>query len=297
MKFAVLVGLSLGLVAAARAAQDARPAARAAGEIYQPVEPQYLVHYFQVDTDEPDMGKLKAGLGEVGAAILYGPRVTQARPGHAFLAVQAPPSLEPKKLAAQVKRAGGQVHALACTAFVGRKDEPTSTNIAGFNLTTRDLVMGISGKIAWFETVGSWSQFYVEPGAIKAQEIAHRYAKLYEPYGGGTLGQLVREKFTWKLAPPPPAKQADKLLKAVRKLPGVVEAELSGDGQLTLTLELSGIEQGIPAGTLQTCGDKPLDEQGLEAPRAAWNSAPLLALLATEQLLPATNAAATDAPK
>jgi hypothetical protein len=225
-------------------------------------------------------------LVELGAELLYGPRTTQARPGQAFLAVKLPSDLEEKRLWPALRKGGARVKQLSCTAFDGRKDDDSAINVSGFAFTTRDFVMGISGKIYWFDSVGSWSQFYGEPGKLQAADIADRYAKLYGPFGGGTIGELVRERFAWELSAAPDAKQKERLLKAVRKLEGVVEAGIEGERTLALVVELSDVGESLPAGTLQARGDKPLDDAGLAAPRATWSTRPLWALLQAEKLAP-----------
>ncbi len=284
----VLVLASLaGAVAPAQKRAAETSEARDADEIYPARRPERLVRYFQIESDKFDLAKVRAALSEIGCEIAYGPRVTEARPGRSFLALSVPLETEPKKLSAALKKGGGVVRSLVCTAFIGRKNDDKPIDIAGVKLTTRDLVMGLSGKIAWFDCVGSWSQFYAEDGALDPDDLIARYAKLYEAFGGGTLGQLVHERFAWKLAKAPDAKQKEKLQKAVRKLSGVVAAEMEGEQALLVTVALADIEASLSAGTVRARNEKPLDEEGLNAPRAAWNTQALIDLLEAEQLFAA----------
>jgi hypothetical protein len=150
--------------------------------------------------------------------------------------------------------------------------------------------MGMSGEIEWFDSVGGWSQFYGPPGKLTAEEIADRYLKLYQPFGGGRLGRLVRERFTWTLPEAPDERAAGKLVRAVRRLDGIADASLEG-AQLSVVVALEDLTACAAAGTVPA-GDDPegeLDAAGIAAPRAAWDTGPLWDLLAEEGLAPATD--------
>jgi hypothetical protein len=138
--------------------------------------------------------------------------------------------------------------------------------------------------------VGGWSQFYGPPGKLTAEEIADRYLKLYKPFGGGRLGRLVRERFTWTLPQVPDERAASKLVRAVRKLDGVAEASLEGT-QLSVVVALEDLTACAVAGTVPAGDDSEgeLDPAGLAAPRAAWDTGPLWDLLAEEEFAPAVD--------
>ena len=189
-----------------------------------------------------------------------------------------------KELERAARKAGGVADELAVVAFDGRDDRDTKVDVAGFGFTSRDFVLGMSGEIVWFDSVGGWSQFYGEPGKLSADELAERYLKLYQPFGGGRLGDLLRERFTWTLPEVPDDKAARKLLKAVEKLDGVTAASLEG-ARLTVEVALEDLVACGVAGTVPAAEGE-LDAAGLSAPRAAFDTRPLWDLLEAEELAP-----------
>jgi len=261
-------------------------AVRDAGELYPPARPTEVVRFLLVATDQPDVGEMTAALKQHGARIVYGPRTTSGRPGRSFFGVQAPRELKVKELERAARKAGGAADELAVVAFEGREDRDTQVG-AGLGLSSRDFVLGMSGEIAWFDSVGGWSQFYGLPGKLTSEELADRYFKLYQPFGGGRLGRLVRERFAWPLCEAPDEKRGAKLLKAVRKLDGVADAALEG-AVLTLVVALEDLTACGVAGTVPAGADaqSELDTAGLAAPRAAFDTGPLWDLLAAEGLAP-----------
>jgi hypothetical protein len=267
------------------AQQPAPLAVRSADELYPPVRAAEVVRFFSLDTDEPDLAKLSAGLSELGAELVYGPRTTEARPGFSFFAVRAPAGESAKKLALALRRGGAAAHELECVAFDGREGGDSRVAVGGASFTTRDFVMGISSDIVWFDCVGAWSQFYGLPGKLEPDEIAERYRKLYAPYGGGRIGQVVRESFRWTLAATPDEKTRARLLKAVQKLEGVHEARLEGN-VLGVTVELAGLLASGVAGKIPAAEGEVLDQAGRETPRVAFSTRPLHDLLAAEKLVP-----------
>jgi hypothetical protein len=237
-----------------------------------------VLRFFQVDTDEVDVGAARAALSELAAVIDYGPRVAESRPGHAFVVVRAPREASPKALAKALRKTGGKAHELECLAFEGRTNAETDIHVAGLTLNSHDFVLGLSGDIAWFDSAGGWTQFYGTPRKLDADDIARRYETLYAPYGGGLLGGLARERFTWTLETVPGEREVARLLKAVRKLDGVVEATLLEDA-LTLTIVLDALETAGTSGPLHDPGPDDRDPDGRLPPRVVWDSGPLHALL------------------
>jgi len=236
----------LALLGASSAAWPAQEGGGDATERYPCRRPATVVRFFDLDTDEPDLARASAVLGELQAEIAYGPRTTGARAGHSFFALRAPPGVPSKKLAAALKKAGGAAHELECLAFDGRTGDDSRIAIGALSMTSRDLILGMSGDILWFDSVGSWSQFYGRPGSLEAEEIAERYRKLYAPYGGGEIGTPVVERFTWTLSSAPEEKARGKLLKALQKLDGVATVGLEGQ-QLTLEVRLQGLAAALRA--------------------------------------------------
>jgi hypothetical protein len=257
-------------------------APRGVDELYPLVRAEQVIRFFSLDTDEPDLARLNAGLSELGAELVYGPRTTEARPGFSFFAVRAPSGESARKLALALRRGGAAAHELECVAFDGREGSDSRVAVGGASFTTRDFVMGISSDIVWFDCVGAWSQFYGLPGP---DELAERYKKLYAPYGGGRIGQVVRESFRWTLAATPDDRTRARLLKAVHKLQGVHEARLDGN-ILGVTVELVGLLTSGLAGNIPAGEGEVLDQIGREAPRLAFDTRPLHDLLAAEKLVP-----------
>lgn len=269
------------LAVAAHAAQEAgAPAVREADDLYPFVKVEEVVRFVTVRTDEPRLGELKDSLAELGASVIYGPRTDADRPGRAFFAVRVPWAATGRDLERAARKAGGAANELAVTAFEGREGRDQKIEVGPLGFSSRDFVMGISGEIAWFDSIAGWSQFYGAPGKIDAEELAQRYIRLYAPYGGGSLGRVVEERFTWTLNAVPDEKQGAKLLKAVAKLEGVAEVALEA-AALSVRVRLEDQLAAVPAGTLSAAaGDEDaFDGAGLAAPRAAWCTRPLWDLL------------------
>lgn len=277
--------LAVALVLALASQDPSAP--RAADELYPAERRSEVVRFVLVKSGEPDVGAMTASLKEVGARIIYGPRTTEARPGRAFFALQAPRATKTRELERSAAKGGGAASELAVVVFEGRDDRDLKLDVGGMSFTSRDFVLGMSGEIEWFDSAGGWSQFYGQPGKLTADELAKRYETLVEPYGGGKLGQLVRERFTWKLKSAPDARVGAKLLKEARKLSGVADAGLEGDA-LTVNVALEDIAVCGVAGVVPAAADgkTELDPAGLGAPRASFDTGPLWELLEANGLAP-----------
>lgn len=276
--------LSSVLLVLATLPQEVPPGVREANALYPCAPSAKVVRFFHLENDAPELAKVNAALAELGAEIAYGPRTSTGRPGHAFFALVAPPEVSQKKLAAALKKGGGAAEPLVCIAFDGRQGDDHAFGLEGMGVTKRDFVMGMSGDIVWYDARGTWSQFYGVAGKLKAGDLADRYAKLYAPYGGAKLGRVVEERFQWKLAAAPDEKTRRRVLDALEKQKGVMGAAIEGDG-LTVSVSLERLDACAPVGPLPAAGEA-LDEAGASAPRAAFDTAPLYALLKSEALVP-----------
>jgi hypothetical protein len=276
--------LALALISGAPTQEVLPGGVRVANELYPCKPSDTVIRFFHLETGEPELARLNPALAELGAELAYGPRTTQGRPGHAFVAVRAPRAAEPKKLAAALKKGGGAVEELATLAFDGRTGKDHDFGLGGYGVTKRDFVLGMSGDVVWYDAVGPWSQVYGASGKLKARELYDRYEKLYAPYGGAKLGEVVLERFTWTLAAAPEDKLRHKLLKALEKMRGVRGAVIDGT-ELTMTVALDGLEVSGDVGRIPATGE-PLDEDTRSAPRVAFDAGAVYALLEADGLVP-----------
>jgi len=278
--------LALALLLPGARGQEVLPGGvRVANELYPCKPSEKVIRFFHLETDTPALAKLNSALAELGAELAYGPRTTQGRPGHAFVALRAPRAAEAKKLCAALRKGGGAATELACLAFDGRTGKDSDLGLGGYGVTKRDLVMGMSGDVVWYEASGPWSQFFGANGKLKARELFERYEKLYAPYGGAKLGEVVLERFTWTLAAAPEDKVRHKVLKALEKMPGVRHAVIDGT-ELTMTIALDGLETCGDVGKIPAAQGEPLDEASKEVPRIAFDAGALYALLQADGLVP-----------
>lgn len=274
----------LTLLPGARAQEVLPGGVRIADNLYPCKPSEKVIRFFHLGTDEPELAKLNPALAELGAELAYGPRSAQGRPGHAFAAVRAPRAADPKKLALALKKGGGAVEELTVIAFDGRIGKDHDFGLGGYGVTKRDFVMGMSGDVVWYDAVGPWSQIYGPGGKLKARELYDRYEKLYAPYGGAKLGEVVSERFIWTLAKAPDDKVRPKVLKAIEKLHGVRGAVIEGT-KLTMTVALDGLDACADVGKIPDKGE-PLDEDTKAAPRVAFDAGAIYALLQPEGLVP-----------
>ncbi|MBI5362079.1 MAG: hypothetical protein HZA53_02800 [Planctomycetes bacterium] len=275
------------------------PADLDAAELYPPKRNASLLTFFSIEgkLDPEPMRKALAELGtkDVDARIVYGPESTGARPGRFFLAVEAPASVKSKELVAALKKGASVVEQEATTCFKGPvRDLPDAGpgRMAGFS--PRDWVLGVSNDLRWADTSAGWYEFFSTPGKLDAATIADRFAKLFGPFGLSSVGTLVREGFTWKLAPPCDVAAAKKAEKAIAKLAGVKLARLdAAAGTLTVQFELDGLVVSgppVPDALLALAAGRAAPEPGAEkkaatrTPRVRFDVNPILDLLEKEKL-------------
>jgi hypothetical protein len=289
---AAVVALAPLTLAPARAQEGKAPGAeilpggvRIADALYPCRPAPNVLRYFHLETDAPELAKVNPALAELGAELAYGPRTTSGRPGHAFVVVRAPRGADPKKLAGALKKGGGKAEPLTGIAFDGRTGEDHDFGLGGLGVTKRDFAMGMAGGIVWYDAFGPWSQAFGAPGKLKPAELVERYAKLYEPYGGARLGELVKERFRWTLARAPEDAVKAKVLSVMEKTPGIEGAVIEGTF-LTVTVALKGLETGGDVGPMPSTAGEPLDAAGGAAPRVAFDAGALYELLKAQELVP-----------
>jgi hypothetical protein len=259
-----------------------------------------LVHFFSIEGDvktEPlRKGIADLGTAEVEARIVYGPENTSSRPGRWFLAIEAPAALKSSDVAKTLKRAASSVDVLVCTSFDGKVGAGSAAAGAGFGMTARDWVLGMSNDLRWADTMFGRYQFYSVPGRLDAATIKDRLKKLMEPFAQGQaqgeVGTLVRDGFTWRITSTLDAAQAKKLDKALEKIDGVVLARTDASAQtLMVQFDLESLRVSAPApakaqdgATTSTSSSSSPGAPAGDPVRARFDVNPLLDLLAKEKV-------------
>lgn len=226
-----------------------------------PPERQETALYFYDFKGKLKLEPLNEALAELGCSILRGPEETPAQRSHAFVTVQAPGDVDLKLLGKALKKGKAKVMQLAVCCFDGREGKDSSLpSILG--LGPRDHLIGMDSAIRWYESRAGYSQFYYEPKKLKPEDIQDRYEKLYDPFGGGTIGELVTETFTWSLEAPVDPKAQKKALKAIEKLASVEEATIDTDSA-TLTVKVALTNMKVCGPPLPYPLDDPEDNEKL----------------------------------
>jgi len=212
-----------------------------------PPQRQETALYFYDLKGKLQLEPLTEALAELGCEIIRGPEETPAQRSHAFVTLRAPGDIDTKLRGKARKKGKDKVMQLAVCCFDGREGKDSSLpSILG--LGPRDHLIGMDSAIRWYESRAGYSQFYYEPKKLKPEDIQDRYGKLYGPFGGGTIGELVTETFTWSLVAPVDAKARKKALKAIEKLGGVEEAVIdTSAATLTVRLALANMKVCGPA--------------------------------------------------
>lgn len=266
-------------------------------ELYPPKRNAALLHFASIEGKvEPEPLRkaiVELGTSTVEARIVYGPESTASRPGRWFLAVEAPATVSTKDLIKALKRGANTVEELAFTCFKGRvRDLPDNGTGGLAGVGARDWVLGMSNDLRWADTFAGWYQFYSTPGKMDAATIADRFAKLFGPIGGGSVGTLVREGVTWNVTSPVDDAVAKRVEKAIVKLPGVVLAKLDAK-EKTLRVEfvLDDLRVSGPAVPVELLASLPAAGDGAKAdagapkpPRARFDVNPLLDALDKERV-------------
>lgn len=273
------------------AAVDALPAqepgAARKHERYPPERHASVVRFFTLEGDvKPDV--LRKAVSElstkaVESRIVGDPSVSSTRPGKHFIALQTPASASLQDVEKALRKSNGRVQALEWSLFRGAKQGPAP--ILGYS--GRDCVIGMSSDMRWFEFAGDVSSFFYVPGKLRAAKLADLYRKLYQPFGGGELGQVARETIQWSLKAPVDEAAARRAEKAMAKLEGVREAKIdAATGGLRLIVELDGLKHSAPLlpdlDASGADGGVKADQGASDSPR--YDTNPLLDVLAKEQL-------------
>jgi hypothetical protein len=263
---------TLLLAALAAAAPQAAPKSAAASPY--PIEsPTRALRWYAIE-GEIGRGELEALLAELDVRLLDGPSGSSCRPKVFALAVDAPVELQGRALERALRKEKLDVEPLFATCFAGGDGETPTLPSLGVGLSTQDAILGMASEIRWHVNRDGFVQFWTTSTKLEAGEIASRYEKLFKPFGGSHLGEPVRDSLRWRLPEEAETKRVEKLLKRVRRLPGVVSAEwIEEEKTLALELVLEGLELSLPA-------------EGGSPPRPRWFTGPLLELLEKESLAP-----------
>jgi len=208
--------LALLCSSAAPRAQDAVEPARQSSQVF-----------FFALKGEPKREPMDAALAEMGAKLVFGPARPKSSPDVGVVAVKAPAVVTAKNVEKALKKGKVRVESLTWAAYVGRKNNGALPSFAE-GIGEKELILGMSGGLRWFDEDGEHTQFYYVPKKIEGEEILEKYGKLYSGVGGGTLGQVAHESIHWKLAAEVDKRQAKKLEKSIKKLPGIEEVSFSG---------------------------------------------------------------------
>jgi hypothetical protein len=286
---------SLCLASLVLSALAQEPVQKAEPELYPAERPRAHVLFFMLEGElkaEP-LRKALADLStkEAECKLVYGPRKTSARPGAQFVAVEAPAALGAKELVPALRKGCSAADPVACTVFKGSAEGTGSNSEGGGWMGGRELVLGMSGDIRWYDALAGWRQFYFGAGKIGSKEIADRYAKLFGPLGGAEAGEVVRESLRWTLAEPLDPKIAARAEKAIGKLPGVARAAIDpAQRLLSVDVRLENLKSSGPAlpfpivAALREALDRPAKPEETGPVRARFDTVPLFEILDKEGL-------------
>jgi hypothetical protein len=265
--------LALALVLAAAPQQESVTG------LYPAVRHERVLRSYNLE-GKLDRGKLEAAARDAGLEIVYGPVEASSRPQNSVVVVSALADDEPHDIEVALRQARVQVEELEVFLFEDRIEGGFPD--FGIGIEKIDYMLGISGEIRWCDMVEGWTVFHCVAGRLDADELEGRFRKLQRGFGheDATLGEVVRDRFTWTLPSEVDPARAKKLEKAIGKLAGVSAAAISGR-ELAVTLELAGLEVGGPPAGFR--GEAP---SRASPPRPTASTNPLLDLLAEEGLAP-----------
>jgi hypothetical protein len=140
----------------------------------------------------------------------------------------------------------------------------------------------MSNDMRWFEYSQNTSAFFYMPGKLHAVKLEDLYRKLYQPLGGGELGQLARDTIQWSLKGSVDEAAARRAEKAIAKIDGVREAKIdAATGSLRVIVDFDGLRTSAP---MLGAGDAGRKADPATAVQPRFDTNPLLDVLAKEQL-------------
>ena len=205
------------------------------------------------------------GTKEEKVRVAAGPSKVSSRPKARFLVLEIPAKVAPKEVESALKKVCPHADELAWAAFQG----PDRTLPAILGYPALDCVVGMDNDLRWFDLAGGRARFFFLPGKLDAKSLRSRFAKLYQPFNAGELGDLVKDTIEWKLADPVDPAAAKSAEKSIGRIPGVKKAHVDAAGRtLTAEIEQDGLRGAARAG--------PGAAGSNEAPERALSSAEFL---------------------
>lgn len=245
--------MQISLLAAAIAAtlllspapQEPTPAP--APDPYPAVRNASVVRFFIMEGDlrSDGMHKVLTELStkEAECRTVSGPTLSSVHSKQHFLALQVSEKLASKDVIKSLRKCAPSVEELQWAQFRGAKEGPGPI----YGQSGQSLVIGMSQDMRWFEYDGGVSSFYFVSGKLDAKELRDRYRKLYQPLGGGELGELSRDEIAWTLTTPIDEAAAKRAEKAIAKLAGVREIKIEpANGAMRAVVELDKLSASAP---------------------------------------------------
>jgi hypothetical protein len=178
--------------------------------------------------------------------VAAGPSKVSSRPKTRFLVLEIPAKVAPKEVETALKKVCSHADELAWTAFQG----PDRSLPAILGYPALDCVVGMDNDLRWFDLAGGRARFFFLPGKLDAKSLRSRFAKLYQPFNAGELGDLVKDTIEWKLADPVDPAAAKSAEKAIARIPGVRKARIDAAARtLVAEIEQDGLRGASRSGS------------------------------------------------
>jgi hypothetical protein len=216
----------------------------------EPVRHPSCLRFYSYEGDvKPEL--LKKELDALGAKdekvrVAAGPSKVSSRPKARFLVLEIPAKVSPKEVETALKKVCPHADELAWTAFQG----PDRSLPAILGYPALDCVVGMDNDLRWFDLASGRARFFFLPGKLDAKSLRSRFAKLYQPFNAGELGDLVKDTLEWKLAEPVDSAAAKSAEKAIARIPGVRKAHIDAATRaLTAEIEQDGLRGASRSGS------------------------------------------------
>lgn len=194
--------------------------------------------------------------------VAAGPSKVSSRPKARFLVLEVPAKVAPKEVESALRKVCTHADELAWTAFQGQ--DRSLPAILGY--PALDCVVGMDNDLRWFDLAAGRARFFFLPGKLDAKSLRSRFAKLYQPFNAGELGDLVKDTIEWKLADPVDPAAAKSAEKAIARIPGVRKTKIDPSARsLVAEIEQDGLRGASRSG--------PRAASEAAAPETALNSA------------------------